>query len=659
MPPAQPPDDDNTPSLLNDGAANDAGRGSPPDAKRDRQTPSDDGDMRGASDDDGVELVRAVATGDPSADDRALVNETFLPVHGLVRLSPREMRVINHPAFQRLFEIFQLGQTRFVYRGATHMRGEHSVGALHVVTIMADALERNCARGRPRLSEEWQLDRSLSDTERALVRLGALLHDIGHLAAGHTLEDELGVLPAHDADERMNLVLDRTEWHGRTYPSLRVVVDDAYGDEAVDAAQRESASDHVLTASQLVLLLVSKDHARDRATNGTAFRVEVCRDLIGNTICADLLDYLHRDWLHLGKPRHLDLRLLEYLAIWSRQVASGRVEHKLAINLKGGTRPRPDAVSAVIDLLESRYQLAEIALFHRVKVAAASMLERIIAELLDTFASAEERRVDLDRLQNELLECSDVQMLDLLEQRLAERRRQADGDAEHIKRLDGAIDLTRRLHVRLLHKEFAAFYDDDLRGRGQNVRRRFNGDPRVEDAEERHIDTQRAAAERLLALRVLEADFGLEPGSVVMYCPGLKMNTKIAEVNVLLEGDIEELAAVELRDHRVTGGHLKAQQERFQRLWRVTFALERDVHARLERADLLSLLHRTVEIAVLGVDQSPRTPDRALQSVADELVVLPGSPWKGKRTVTAGSNRAVANESYPGNLRSLRARIAG
>src|SRR4051794_17639798 len=54
-------------------------------------------------------------------------------------------------------------------------------------------------------------------------------------------------------------------------------------------------------------------------TISNSFRV--CRDLIGNTICADLLDYLHRDWLHLGKPKHFDDRLLEYLEIRSRLIA--------------------------------------------------------------------------------------------------------------------------------------------------------------------------------------------------------------------------------------------------------------------------------------------------------------------------------------------------
>src|SRR4051812_37455810 len=67
---------------------------------------------------------------DSQADPNSLLEETLLPVQGMVRLSEREMEIVDHPAFQRLFEIFQLGQTQLVYRGATHTRGQHAVGCV-------------------------------------------------------------------------------------------------------------------------------------------------------------------------------------------------------------------------------------------------------------------------------------------------------------------------------------------------------------------------------------------------------------------------------------------------------------------------------------------------------------------------------------------------
>src|SRR5690606_8002788 len=138
--------------------------------------------------------------------------EFFIPVHGEVRLTPQEVAIVDHAAFQRLGDIFQLGQTYLVYRVATHMRLEHAMGALHVAHLMMEAINSNSSPQNIRPGDTvgvWNLGVRLRDDEVALTRLGALLHDVGHLPAGHTLEDEMGTLKPHDGDERLNLVLDR------------------------------------------------------------------------------------------------------------------------------------------------------------------------------------------------------------------------------------------------------------------------------------------------------------------------------------------------------------------------------------------------------------------------------------------------------------------
>ena len=62
--------------------------------------------------------------------------EVFLPVSGFCLFFPEEIKVINHPAFQRLSRVNQLGQAHLVFRGATHKRIEHVLGAVHVVEQM-------------------------------------------------------------------------------------------------------------------------------------------------------------------------------------------------------------------------------------------------------------------------------------------------------------------------------------------------------------------------------------------------------------------------------------------------------------------------------------------------------------------------------------------
>src|SRR5947209_19233943 len=73
--------------------------------------------------------------------------EFFLPVSGFVWFYPEELAVIDHPAFQRLSRINQLGQAHLVYRGATHKRIEHVLGVVGVIQNMISAVQTNSEKG--------------------------------------------------------------------------------------------------------------------------------------------------------------------------------------------------------------------------------------------------------------------------------------------------------------------------------------------------------------------------------------------------------------------------------------------------------------------------------------------------------------------------------
>jgi hypothetical protein len=132
------------------------------------------------------------------------VQEMFLPVHGYVELSLPEISIIDHPAFQRLRRVRQLGLAHFVFPGGTHSRFEHSIGAVYVAQRIVDSVNTNHRKGDSP-EGKWRLA-GIPAEVTPLIRLGALLHDIGHLPLGHTLEDELGHLNKHDGRERLDLI---------------------------------------------------------------------------------------------------------------------------------------------------------------------------------------------------------------------------------------------------------------------------------------------------------------------------------------------------------------------------------------------------------------------------------------------------------------------
>lgn len=97
------------------------------------------------------------------------------PVYGLISLkSNLVFEIIQHPYFQRLRNIHQLGLTHMVYPGATHTRFQHSIGAMH---LMQNALEILSNKGV-----------DISEEEKEATLAAILLHDIGHTAFSHALE---------------------------------------------------------------------------------------------------------------------------------------------------------------------------------------------------------------------------------------------------------------------------------------------------------------------------------------------------------------------------------------------------------------------------------------------------------------------------------------
>ncbi len=100
------------------------------------------------------------------------------PVYGFIRFpEPELIRVIDHPMFQRLRGIKQMGLAHLVYPGAVHTRLAHSLGACH---LMGKALDELKAK-----------DITPDKDECVAARLAALLHDIGHAPFSHSLENTL------------------------------------------------------------------------------------------------------------------------------------------------------------------------------------------------------------------------------------------------------------------------------------------------------------------------------------------------------------------------------------------------------------------------------------------------------------------------------------
>ncbi len=103
---------------------------------------------------------------------RKIIND---PVYGFVTIRhPFILQLIDHPWFQRLRRVAQMGLSHLVYPGALHNRFQHAIGAMH---LMQNAIDEIRLRNH-----------EITEEEEVSLLAAILLHDIGHGPFSHALE---------------------------------------------------------------------------------------------------------------------------------------------------------------------------------------------------------------------------------------------------------------------------------------------------------------------------------------------------------------------------------------------------------------------------------------------------------------------------------------
>ena len=250
------------------------------------------------------------------------------PVHGDIELTRDELRLVDTIEFQRLRGVKQLGSASLVYPGAVHTRFEHSIGTLHVCEQLLAACNKNAARDPAGCHR-------VTDEERRVLRVAALLHDVTHVPYGHNIEDQTGLLPRHDRPERFAAVLGDTEL-GREL-------------------DRQGLRTDVLST------LTGEGRAVP------AF----WRQVVSDTIDADLLDYLRRDAHFTGLELRYDRRVVDYFRI-------DRTSGQPFVDCEKNGMLREDIVSELLRVLDCRYHFSERVYYHHAKIAAGALLSRMV-----------------------------------------------------------------------------------------------------------------------------------------------------------------------------------------------------------------------------------------------------------------------------------------
>ena len=165
------------------------------------------------------------------------------PVFGFIKI-PRGLLygIVEHPLFQRLNRINQLGLASVVYPGARHTRFQHSLGAFHLMSEAIISLQ--------------QKGIFIFDTEAEAVQAAILMHDIGHGPFSHVLEDTL--------------------IHGISH-------------EEISLMMMEEINEHFNGQLNLAISIFKGDYPKN-----------FLHQLISSQLDMDRLDYLRRDSFYTG-----------------------------------------------------------------------------------------------------------------------------------------------------------------------------------------------------------------------------------------------------------------------------------------------------------------------------------------------------------------------
>jgi len=316
------------------------------------------------------------------------------PLWGNIHVEADAATILDSAEFQRLRGVKQLGFAHMVYPGAVHSRFLHALGVYHLVTRALGALE---ARGAFEVLDED--DRGAIP----LIRLAALLHDVGHYPFSHAME-ELGpdAIPGH-----------HEEMAGRFLEAdaIRRVLE-MYGSDA--------------TARIGALIRGESPHP--------------LQGLVAGSLDLDKIDYLRRDSFFCGVPYGaVDVdRLIDALTL-ARETDDAPYE--VAVAEKG--------LSALETLLFSKYQMFRNVYWHHAVRAATVTFRKLIETALANGLLATE----------DLAGPTDEELLAMIGHRV---KRTAGVGTDPESSIERVRSLLHALTVRQLPKRVIELFGDSL-----------------------------------------------------------------------------------------------------------------------------------------------------------------------------------------------------
>lgn len=215
-------------------------------------------------------------------------------IHGSIAVESSELPIVDSRYFQRLRQIKQLGFAEYSFPSATHNRYIHSLGAMHTAsTAFTQIFGKNAlVKIPPKAFSRF----------RSIVRLAALLHDVGHGPLSHTTEfampdvKELSV-PGHSLKAKPRKA-DHEDY------TLKIILDSSLTPFLEKAGQEHGFTPQHIAGLVDPSLSIPDDFFLENVEGevegrNVDFR-PILKQLISSELDADRMDYLRRDSHYAG-----------------------------------------------------------------------------------------------------------------------------------------------------------------------------------------------------------------------------------------------------------------------------------------------------------------------------------------------------------------------